>query len=142
MGLYPREAFCYHYSLYSAHYLTFGPFLMQCTVNDSVNLLTLCSTMNRTLFCLRHASSSVTRHYSTMLYHSLGMYCHCRISKGVSKAYKMAISDFTNTSLTSSCIIFTELLSQDSTKLRVHLATARRLLKHHTQFANDSDSIC
>ena len=74
--------------------------------------------------------------------YSLGTYCNCRINKGVSKAYKMAMTDFTNTSLTSSCIIFTELLSQDSTKLRVHLSTARRLLQHHNQFTDDSDSIC
>ena len=52
------------------------------------------------------------------------------------------MSDFTNITLTSSCIIFTELLSHDSTKLRVHLSTAQRLLKYYDQFANDPDSIC
>ena len=54
----------------------------------------------------------------------------------------LAMNDFTNISLTSSCIIFTELLSQDSTKLRVHLSTARRLLKYCDEFANDAESIC
>ena len=66
---------------------------------------------------------------------------YCRINKGVSKAYKMAMNNFTNTSLTSSCIIFTELLSRDSITLRVHLSAAHRLLKYHEQFVNDPNSI-
>lgn len=65
-----------------------------------------------------------------------------RINRGVKKAYSLAMNDFTNTSLASSCIIFTELLSQDSTRLRVHLSTARRLLKYCDKFFNDAVSIC
>ena len=54
----------------------------------------------------------------------------------------MAMADFTNTTLTGACVTFTEMLSRDSTKLRVHLSSARRLLKHNKEFAGDAKSIC
>ena len=65
-----------------------------------------------------------------------------RVTKGVTRAYRMAMADFTNMTLTGACVIFTDMLSRDSTKLRVHLSSARRLLKHNEEFAGDVKNIC
>ena len=54
----------------------------------------------------------------------------------------MAMADFTNTTLTGACVVFTDMLSRDSTKLRVHLSSARRLLKHNEEFVGDVKNIC
>ena len=53
-----------------------------------------------------------------------------RVDKAVSKVYRLAMSDFTNSCLVSSCVAFTEMLSRDSTHLRIDTQSAIRIFNH------------
>ena len=53
-----------------------------------------------------------------------------RIDKAVSHVYKLAMMDFTNLKLVSSCVAFLEMLSRDSTSLRIDTQAAKRIHAH------------
>ena len=60
------------------------------------------------------------------------MYCVCipRIQQAALKAYRVAVQNFTESQISSACVVFTEMLGVDSTPLRVDLQVANRILTH------------
>ena len=54
----------------------------------------------------------------------------CRIDHVVSHVYRLALLDFTNSKLSSSCAAFIEMLDRDSTLLRVDLQAANRIARY------------
>ena len=50
------------------------------------------------------------------------------MSKATRKAYKLAITHFDNSRIVCSCVAFLELLSVDSTFLRIDVAAAKRCM--------------
>ncbi|XP_019859323.1 PREDICTED: spatacsin-like [Amphimedon queenslandica] len=55
-----------------------------------------------------------------------------RIDKAVRKVYQLAMADFNNSCLVSSCVSFTEMLSRDSTTLRIDTQAAIRIFNYRT----------
>ena len=55
-----------------------------------------------------------------------------RIDKAVRKVYELAMGDFNNSCLVSSCVSFTEMLSRDSTTLRIDTQAAIRIYNYRT----------
>lgn len=53
-----------------------------------------------------------------------------RILTASKKAYRVAITHFTDTQITTACVVFTEMLGVDSTGLRVDIQSANRILSH------------
>jgi spatacsin len=53
-----------------------------------------------------------------------------RIGKVISKVYRLSLSDFTNSHLISSCAAFLEMLSRDSTHLRIDTQSAVRIYEY------------
>ena len=59
---------------------------------------------------------------------SIGTHFLCyRIDKAVAGVYRLVLSDFTNLKLVTSCVAFIEMLSRDSTHLRVDSLSASRI---------------
>ena len=56
-----------------------------------------------------------------------------RIDRAVSRVYRLAMQDFTNPRLASSCAAFIEMVDRDSTLLRVDLQAALRIARHGHQ---------
>lgn len=61
----------------------------------------------------------------SIIHHSMG-----RIDHVVSHVYRLALLDFTNSKLTSSCAAFLEMLDRDSTLLRVDTQAALRIARY------------
>ena len=57
-------------------------------------------------------------------------FLHCRIDRAVSRVYRLAMQDFTNTRLVSSCVAFLEMVDRDSRLLRVDTQAAVRIACH------------
>ena len=55
---------------------------------------------------------------------------NCRIDHVVSHVYRLALLDFTNSKLSSSCAAFIEMLDRDSTLLRVDTQAALRIARY------------
>jgi hypothetical protein len=53
-----------------------------------------------------------------------------RILTATKKAYRVAIQHFTDTQITTACVVFTEMLGVDSTGLRVDVQACNRVLSH------------
>ena len=62
-----------------------------------------------------------------------------RVDRAVTRVYQLAIADFTNSKLTASCAAFVEMLSRDSTLLRVDTQTASRLLLYQEFLQKNGD---
>ena len=64
-----------------------------------------------------------------------------RVDRAVTRVYQLALTNFTDPKLIASCAAFIEMLSRDSTLLRVDTQTAARLLLHQESLqANSSVS--
>ena len=53
-----------------------------------------------------------------------------RIDKAIAKVYRIAICDFSNSRLISSCVAFIEMLSRDSANLRLDTQAAMRICNY------------
>ena len=53
-----------------------------------------------------------------------------RVDRAVSRVYRLALQDFTNSRLTSSCAAFMEMLERDSRLLRIDVQAALRITKY------------
>ncbi len=78
----------------------------------------------------------------------MSIYTHflcCRIDKAVARVYRLVLADFTNLKLVTSCVAFIEMLSRDSTHLRVDSLSASRictyLLKRDSNGTSDQEEI-
>ena len=52
------------------------------------------------------------------------------ISKATNKAYQLAVTHFANNKIVNSCVAFLELLSVDTSFVRIDIEAARRILHH------------
>lgn len=71
-----------------------------------------------------HCSIVVTGLFTFDYYHAL------RIDRLMLKVYRLALSDFTNSRLGSSCAALMEMLGRDSTLFRIDLQCANRIAKY------------
>ena len=74
---------------------------------------------------------SISQHAHTHT-HTHTIHTH-RIDRAVSRVYRLAMQDFTNPRLASSCAAFIEMVDRDSTLLRVDLQAALRIARHGHQ---------
>ena len=66
-----------------------------------------------------------------------------RIDRAVCKVYRLAMQDFTDTRLVSSCVAFLEMVDRDSRLLRVDVQAAGRIARHCTSYSPaEAEKLC
>ena len=93
--------------------------------------------------CIHKRNTHV--HTSHLHTHTLTTHTHThthRIDRAVSHVYRLALQDFTNPHLTSSCAAFIEMVDRDSTLLRVDVQAALRIARHGQQQQGEGNAPC
>ena len=66
----------------------------------------------------------------------------CRLDRAASRVYRLAMLDFTNSRLVSSCVAFTEMCERDSTLLRVDSQAAIRMARYTRDTTTKGGALC